>query len=360
MKKLLFLNWLLLGLLVAPVLTSCSDDEEETPDVPEPTGKYTFNSGIQSAPTVDVSGWTWKDAELNNETPTVELEGTINENVTLDASVKYKLTGAYIVADGYTLTIPGGTHIEVLVDENTEATSVYIAVLMGGKIMINGTADNPVVMSSVNGEPGDWGGLTICGKAVTTAGVDATAEVGGFTYGGTNPADNSGSVTYLVIKGTGAAINSESQYNGVSLYAVGSATTFENIAVINGADDGIEFFGGSAEVTNIYLQDNEDDAVDWTEGWDGAVENTYIKHDVEGFSTAFEADKDNMNPEFTNVTCVSTVGGTGLQFKKESGATITGLYINGYDVELDMKDLGPTANVIVEGAAADVTEIPAE
>lgn len=362
MKKLLFLNWLLLGLLVAPVLTSCSDDDDDNniEEPTDPTGKYYFNTGLKSTATVDISGWTWKDAELNSETPTVDLVGTIDADVTLDPSVKYELTGAYIVPSGKTLTIPAGTQIEVMVDPSTEATSVYIAVMMGGTINIQGTAAAPVVMASKTAEPGDWGGLTICGKAVTTAGVDAEAEVGGFIYGGTDATDNSGSVEYLVIKGTGAAINSESQYNGVSLYAVGSGTTLENIAVINGADDGIEFFGGSAEVTNIYLADNEDDAVDWTEGWNGSVVNTYIKHDIEGFSTAFEADKDNNNPEFTNVTCISSTGGTALQFKKESGATITGLYINGYDIELDMKDLGPTANVIVDGAAADVTEIPAE
>jgi len=360
MKKLLFLNWLLLGLLVAPVLTSCSDDDDDDDDnggVEDPTGKYTFNSGIADAATVDVSTWTWKDADLNDETPTVELEGTIDADVTLEADVKYKLTGSYIVPEGKTLTIEAGTNIEVMVDGDTESTEVFIAVMMGGTIDIQGTADMPVVMASKTAAPGDWGGLTICGKAVTTAGVNAEAEVGGFIYGGTDAADNSGSVKYLVIKGTGAAINSESQYNGVSLYAVGSETTFMNIAVINGADDGIEFFGGSAKVENIYLQDNEDDAVDWTEGWDGSVKNTYIKHDIEGFSTAFEADKVNENPMFTNVTCISSTGGIALQFKKESGATITGLYIKGYDIELDMKDLGPTENVIVEGKPADVEEI---
>ncbi|WP_075590450.1 hypothetical protein [Labilibacter marinus] len=360
MKKLLFLNWLLLGVLVAPLLTSCDDDDNPDPKPELQPGKYTFNSGLQDAATVDVSGWTWTEASLSDDPTTENLEGTITDNVTLDANVKYKLTGAYIVPEGLKLTIPAGTEIEVIVDANTEATSVYIAVMMGGTIDIQGTATSPVVMSSKTAKPGDWGGLTICGKAVTTAGENAEAEVGGFRYGGTEPTDNSGSVTYLVIKGTGAAINSESQYNGVSLYAVGSGTTFENIAVINGADDGIEFFGGSAIVENIYLVDNEDDAVDWTEGWDGSVKNTYIKHNIDGFSTAFEADKDNANPMFTNVTCISSTGGTALQFKKESGATITGLYIDGYDVELDMKDDGPTANVIVEGSPADVTGIPVE
>ena len=41
-------------------------------------------------------------------------------------------------------------------------------------------------------ETDDWGG--ICGKATTTAGIDATAEVGGFIYGGNEDNDKSGTI----------------------------------------------------------------------------------------------------------------------------------------------------------------------
>ena len=307
--------------------------------------------------TVDPSDWEWVDASL--EVQVYEgsvLQGNITGIVSLDESVDYSLPGSFIVQEDGILIIPAGTKITA----DAAGTDVYLAVLMGGKIYINGTADSPVVMSSVAAEPGDWGGLTICGRATTTAGENAIAEVGGFIYGGTEDGDNSGHVKYLVIKGTGAQINPESQYNGVSLYAVGSGTTLENISVINGADDGIEFFGGTVSVENIYLKNNEDDAVDWTEGWSGGVVNTYISHTISGFSTAFEADKDNNNPMFTNVTCISATGGTALQFKKESGATITGLHLTGYTVDLDMKDGGALSNVQIEGADADATLMSGE
>lgn len=296
--------------------------------------------------TVDPSAWNWVEAELAE---VVVLSGEVTSDVELDATKSYRLTGSYIVKDGASLTIPAGTKIHA----DAGGTEVYIAVLQGGDIFINGTADNPVVIGSDLGSPGDWGGLTICGEATTTAGVDAEAEVGGFIYGGNDDEDNSGVIEYLVIKGTGAQINSESQYNGVSLYAVGSGTTLNNIAVINGADDGIEFFGGTATVENIYLENNEDDAVDWTEGWSGGITNTYISHTIEGFSTAFEGDKVNNNPQFTNVTAISTVGGTALQFKKESGATITNLFLEGYDINIDMKDGGALSNVQIDGANAN-------
>ena len=177
------------------------------------------------------------------------LNGKLEEDYTLDASVSYTLSGSFIVDDNVTFTIPAGTQINAVAN----GVDIYIAVLQGGKINVNGTSSNPVIMASTNSAPGDWGGLTICGKASTTSGANSTAEVGGFVYGGTTDNDSSGSIKNLVIRGTGAAINADSEYNGISLYAVGSETTIENIAIINGADDGIEFFGGTVSVTNIYL-----------------------------------------------------------------------------------------------------------
>ena len=53
-------------------------------------------------------------------------------------------------------------------------------------------------MRSSNGQAGSWGGLIIAGNGVTTEGVDATAEVGGILYGGTDNGDNSGSINFVL------------------------------------------------------------------------------------------------------------------------------------------------------------------
>jgi len=296
--------------------------------------------------TVDESSFNW----INNRSSVdaTILQGTVTGDLTLDASVEYQLTSSYIVQDGGKLTIPAGTKITA----RDGGTDVYIAVLKGGKIDIQGTESNPVVMSSINAKAGDWGGLTIVGKAVTTEGIDATAEVGGFIYGGNDNADSSGSIKNLVIIGTGAQINSESQYNGVSFYSVGSGTVVENIAVINGSDDGVEFFGGTVSAKNLYFENNEDDAVDWTEGWNGTVTNVYVLHNIEGFSTAVEGDGLNNNPKLINFTAISSTGGIALQFKKESGATINNLYLEGYDTNIDMKDFGALSNIKIDGVNA--------
>lgn len=287
-----------------------------------------------------------------------EMEGVLKENYTLDANKEYKLTGQFIVDAGATLTIPAGTRIIAQASQGQE-TETYIAVMMDGKIMVNGTANAPVVMTSPNAQPQDWGGLTICGRATTTAGVDATAEVGNFKYGGSNNADNSGKISYLVIKGSGAKINTESEYNGLTLYAVGSGTEIKQVAVINGADDGVEFFGGTVSVENLYLENNEDDAIDWTEGWNGTVTNAYVKHTIANFSTVVEADGINGNPKLVNLTAINThtsaPAGTALQFKKQSGATMTNVYLEGYAKVVDMPNDGPLTNVLIDGVTASLT-----
>ena len=275
-----------------------------------------------------------------------ELNGTQEGDRILDPSQGYTLTGSYIVKSGATLTIPAGTQIISQVASNN-----YIAIEKGAEIDVQGTENLPVVMKSSAGNQGDWGGLVILGDALTTEGVNATAEVGGFVYGGTNASDSSGNIDYLIIKNAGAQINADSQYNGLTLYAVGSGTSINNVALVDGADDGVEFFGGSVSITNLYAENNQDDSVDWTEGWNGTLTNTYVAHNNDGFSTAIEADGDNNNPTIINFTAISSVGGTALQFKKMSGATMTNVFLAGYDTNVDMKDEGPIENIIVDGEA---------
>ena len=303
-------------------------------------------------PTVDVSIFDW----IDNRGQVSVLPSTIQENLTLDANTEYVINSTVSIEDGANLTIPAGTQITARSDSETDATSIYIVVQRGGTIDIEGTESNPVLMSSTSGEAGSWGGLVIAGKASTDAGIDAVAEVGGIIYGGNEDDDTSGSINYLILKDAGAAINAESQYNGLSLYAVGSGTTIENIAILNGADDGVEFFGGTVSASNLYLENNEDDAVDWTEGWNGTITNTYVNHTISNFSTAIEADKRNASPKIINFTAVSTTGGTALQFKATSGAEIEGLSLSGYETIIDITDDNRTdlSGITIDGETVNL------
>lgn len=330
------------------IFASCSDDDDEVTIEPpiEVVYQGTIGNTLATSP-LDISGWTWKDAALSETSSTDKLVGTITANTTLDGV--YELIGTYIVPNGFTLTIKAGTEIIAIPGQGVSNFETNIVIEQGGKIVVEGSASEPVVMSSINGEAADWGGLIICGKGITSAGNNVAFEVGNYLYGGTDAADSSGSIDYLVVRGSGGQIDAESQTNGISFCAVGSGTTVNNISVVNGGDDGVEFYGGSVKITNLYLENNLDDAVDWTEKWDGGVTNGYISHTVQGFSTVFEGDKDNGEPAFENISAISTTGGTALQFKKESGATIKNLYLEGYTLEIDFKDEGAASNVKIDG-----------
>ncbi len=212
-----------------------------------------------------------------------DLKGTISTKMRLDAATTYDLSDPLYIAAGGELNIPAGTKIE-----GSNGFDSFILVLQGGKINVRGTAANPVEMTAegTNVAAGSWGGLVINGKAPLSGGGTAKTEIDNdYEYGGTDAADNSGSIEYLILRGTGAKNSADVEHNGLTLNAVGNGTKIENIFVIDGADDGIEFFGGSVNVTGLLVVNSDDDMFDFTYGYSGTLKNAYGVWE-EGFSTA--------------------------------------------------------------------------
>lgn len=202
-----------------------------------------------------------------------ELTGQITGTKTLDASVTYTLNGSVIVPDGAVLNIPAGTMIKAKKGFNN-----YILVLQGGKINVQGTAEKPVTMTAdiENAQPGHWGGLIINGRAPLAGGTIGSTEVSSaYQYGGTVSNDNSGSITYLIIAYSGARSSADVEHNGLTLNGVGNGTKIENVFIPYGADDGVEFFGGTVNVKNLLIVDSDDDMFDFTQGYTGTLENAY-------------------------------------------------------------------------------------
>ena len=221
----------------------------------------------------------------NGENPITgnELKGVISEDATLLASVEYTLTGSFTIKEGATLTIEPGTVIKA----KSGRTDVFLAIERGAKLIAKGTATNPIKFTSDASSPkaGDWGGIVIAGKAKSNKGTDVQSEVAGLLYGGSDDTDNSGELSYIIAEYTGAKINGEQEFNGISFFGVGNGTVVNNIVISNGNDDGIEFFGGSVNVTNIYCANIADDMFDWTGGYTGTITNAFgVRND--GFDAA--------------------------------------------------------------------------
>ncbi|MGL2962350.1 hypothetical protein ACSVH2_00860 [Flavobacterium sp. RSB2_4_14] len=317
--------------------------------------------GIFAFATILFTSCTTGEEDNNSSTFVVDannFQGQINDGeVVLNAGTVYKLTGRLQVNDGASLIIPAGTVIE-----GVGGTSSYIAVAQGGKLFVNGTSSNPVVMTSglTTKNAGDWGGLVVCGKApinrVTGGASTAQSEVADLTYGGTISNDNSGSIRYLRIEYAGAAFNSEKEFNGVSLFGVGSGTIFEYVECYHGADDGFEFFGGSVNTSNLISFGNEDDQFDWTEGWNGNNTNWYGKLSFGKGNRGIEADNFELGfantpisfPTITNITLIGAGGSAdatiytenqGMKLRRGTKGQFSNVVLSswktGFDVEHD-------------------------
>jgi hypothetical protein len=206
------------------------------------------------------------------------LAGNLTTDLILDASVAHNLTGALLVKDGATLTIEAGTRINALAG----GTDVYILVEKGGKIIADGTEAKPILFTSNASIPkaGDWGGIIINGMAplsrqASSSSNAATEVKNSIFFGGDDVDDNSGILNYVKLEYTGARIDDEAEHNGLTLNGVGAGTTISNIAILNGDDDAIEFFGGSVNTSNILVVNAKDDMFDFTQGYTGTCTNLY-------------------------------------------------------------------------------------
>ncbi len=261
---------------------------------------------------------------------------TSGEDITLDVSIKYSLTGALTIEDGASLTIPAGTIIEAKGGQIS-----YIAVAQGAKIYINGTETEPVIMTCDTKIKGDWGGLVICGKAPTNkSDASAGAEVSGLPYGGNITDDNSGVIKYLRVEYTGFNYSDTKQFNGVSFFGVGSGTVVDYVVSYNGKDDGIEFFGGTVNASHLVSVNSGDDGIDYADGWSGTgeywVSINSAKSGIEGSNNGDNGSASPMtNATLENIT-VYAMGEKPFYLKEGAGkVNINNIVIGGL---IDSKD----------------------
>lgn len=289
---------------------------------------------------------------------TEELEGDL-ETRTLTKDTKYTLKGVVSVGDGQTLTIEPGT---IIVGD--KASLGTLVVQRGGKLVAEGTAEEPIVFTSAlpegEREAGDWGGVVLLGKApINEAGNEA--EVEGFTnpqlYGGDDPADSSGSLKYVRIEFGGIEIAADNEINGLTLAGVGTGTKIDFIQVSNTLDDCYEFFGGTVNAKHLVCYRNGDDGFDFDSGYVGSLQFLFLQQDPSGAddSNGLECDNDSdeptvtpvTNPKISNITLCGQNGDQakqqyGFLFRRGFNATISNAIVAGFEAGVDFRDVPPT------------------
>ncbi len=309
------------------------------------------------------------------------LDGQISADTTLIAStngspVFYAVKGPLEVMAGATLTIEPGVVIF------GQQGGDYIVIHRDAKINATGTVAKPIILTSlqdVKGQPtnaGQWGGLVLLGNAPSnkcpTDGSACALQVEGAkegaVFGGTNWEDNSGVLKYVVVKYAGYEIAPDNELNGITFGGVGSGTTLDYIQVHSNADDGVEFFGGSAQIKHLVLTANQDDSIDWDNGYRGKIQFAYIEQDKNSgpANRGIEADNNGShptiepqsNPTLSNLTIIGNNFNTpntdseGIYLREGTAAKIFNTVVTGPTEMGECLEFegGDTSSVTVDNA----------
>lgn len=327
----------------------------------------TDQDGLTAAATAVIS--------VGEEQTTVQINSNITSDQTWEDGKTYILGGRIAVEAGATLTIEGGAVVKG--EAGQEANSSVLLVARDATLNANGTADQPVIFTSVadeitpemidagnfaspnltSSQKGLWGGVIVLGNAPISASNESgdimevqiegipTSDQNGL-YGGDDLEDSSGSLTYVSIRHGGTLIGEGNEINGLTLGGVGSATTVENIEVVANQDDGVEFFGGTVNASNILVWNNGDDAIDTDQAWAGTLTNVLVVNPGE---SGFELD----GPEGTFASGGHTIQ-NGTVYMGGDGGTSEELFDVDEDTDVNLSNILFLGLRTSDGAAANV------
>ena len=231
---------------------------------------------------------------------TVEVSDDIEEDFTMVAGNRYILTTDIDVQAGATLTIEPGVIVAAryaddgLESDDPAKTRYRLAVDAGATIMANGTADNPIVMTSEraadgNAQPGDWIGLRIDGQ----------------------DGSSSGSLTYVRIEYGGAIIEGGDTEPAFRIQTVDATTTIDYVQVFRSLDIGAELRGGSVNLKHLMLTECNNAAVEFDDQ-DGVPYTGNIQYLIIQSSEQLEKDlrdmeiRDDASVRIANMTMIGS------------------------------------------------------
>ncbi len=293
--------------------------------------------------------------------------GEYTQDLHLTNDTQWVLTGPVFIGlkdnpdNTNSITIDPGTRI-IGIGQST------LVISRGAKIFAEGTPNAPIVFSGPNtasdpdtpGRSGDWGGLVINGKATintcdTLGECTALGEGDSGTYGGADDNDSSGVLRYVRVQFAGILFTDENELNGIAFQGVGRNTVVDYVQVHANADDGMEFFGGTATIHHVVLTDIEDDNLDWTHGWRGRVQNllavqnpnleTPADHGIEADNLEGNNDASpGAKPEIANATFIGRPDTVGALFRRGTGANVTNSIFTGFGNCVDIDSAATFTN----------------
>lgn len=219
----------------------------------------------------------------------MDVSGVIAQSTTWTQGNVYILKDVVSLPPSVTLTIEPGTTIL------GERGSALVA-RSGARIVARGTREDPIVFTSAKAPgarlAGDWGGVTMIGKArvnrenfqlnIVTGESDALV-------GGNDDSWDCGALEYVRVEFAGGPVKGEEALNGLTLAGCGDQTKVEYVQVHFGRDDGVEIFGGTVDLRHILVSRSQDDGFDIDTAWRGTAQFLVVIQDNVG-NNAIEVD----------------------------------------------------------------------
>ena len=333
-----------------------------------------------------------------DEVCTINKSGFIESDELWEKECIYVLNNKVVVPNGVTLTIEAGTIIKGTSGTGSLASALIIA--QGGKIIAAGSASEQIVFTSTadnitvgesygsnldQNNRGLWGGLIVLGYAPSSFAGDVDAlQIEGIPaedswglYGGNDPNDNSGILKYISIRHGGALIGEGNEINGLTLGGVGAGTEIDNIEVVGNVDDGIEFFGGTVDASNLLVWAQGDDAIDIDQAYSGTIDNVVVHlGDISDHAFEIDGPEGSLNGSFTlqNASIFGngiTENGEYADYRSNAMGSTSGVFASGFpegkDVELDNDGVATNYNsgaltfgawdIVLPAGVSDVTSV---
>ena len=369
-------------------LGGCSEGDSATINIDAPTidnsGSGSGNSGTDTSTEPPASD-ACPSGTTEVSTGVCSLSGRIVSDMTLVAGNEYQLDGRVIVGNGncelsnantctngdavlnVTLTIEAGVEVKGL-PSSDPLNAAVLDVNRGSKLVAVGTAAAPIIFSSASDDnydgSGEWGGIQLSGFAPhnacdgTPCNVDGEGAVN--FIGGDNAADSSGTLKYVVITEGGTELSTGDEINGLSLNAVGGGTVLDYIQINDNLDDGVEFYGGNANIKHLVVTGAGDDSVDWDEGYQGNLQYVFVKQTANSAGEAFEMDTEGTTaflskPTVANLTVVADKAAGEAEFSLNFKKTSAGFFHNSViTVSSETDNTFTTCARIHDGAEANV------
>ena len=298
---------------------------------------------------------------------------THGTDVTWTSDYVWILDDLVFVDKGQTLRIEPGTVVKGDTGDGADASALVVA--RDGKIFAEGTAQKPIIFTSVKDDltttedlpddfRGGWGGVIILGRAPINpaAGLHAIEGVppNAFrnVYGGKKPNDSSGVLRYVSIRHGGTILKEDEEINGLTMGGVGRGTTIEYVEVFNNQDDGFEWFGGTVDAKHLVSAFATDDSYDIDQGYQGrgqfwlAVQNSYYadhagEHDGGESDYGGEDSKPWSTPQLYNMTYVgsglSGTGSTALKLRDNfAGSYYNSIFVDFPERLIEIEDVPGT------------------